>query len=240
MGTDSYFTIGASHASAGDPCQDYALHGPGYGVIADGCSSSPGRPDLGARLAAIALETVLGQPVREPDAPNRQLLAALSHVLATGLATRSDLLTTVGGFRVDDDGLQAWLWGDGVLYAEFDDGSSELRVVEASDNAPNYPVYQLDDDPPRVEASVNGEPVGHLDCFHWDLRSRQGPPLKTFLVSTDGIAQIADVPVGDAVRQFTAFRTTAGAFLKRRVMRALKGMTPVDDLGVAAYHEGFR
>lgn len=237
MGTDSYFTLGAAHAAAGEPCQDYALHGTGYGVIADGCSSSPGRPDLGARLAAIALGRCLAQPEVAPDAPHAALLAGLRSLLALGIAERDDLLTTVGGFHASDDGLQAWLWGDGVLYAEFADGSNELKVVEWQDNTPLYPVYLLDPVPPRLAATVNGAAASPAVPFRWDLRGR---PLRRFLLATDGLRQIAGVPVGEAIAAFLAFKTVAGAFLKRRALRALKAMTPVDDLAMAVWHEALR
>lgn len=237
MGTDSYFTIGASHAAAGEPCQDYALHGAGFGVVADGCSSSSGRPDFGARVAAITLARVLEQHNIAPDAPHETLLAGLRTMLATGVADREDLLTTVGGFHVGDDGLQAWLWGDGVLFAEFADGSTELKIVEAQDNTPMYPIYLLDPVPPRLTATINGNPVDPSLPFQWDFRGR---PLRNFLLATDGLNQIAGVPVNEAIAAFVAFKTVAGAFLKRRAMRALKAMTPVDDLAMVAWHETAR
>lgn len=237
MGADSYFTIGASHAAAGEPCQDYALHGAGFGVIADGCSSSLGRPDLGARLAAISLARCLAQPDPAPEAPHRALLAGLSAVLAAGVADREDLLTTVGGFHVGANGLQAWLWGDGVLFAEFTDGSTELRVVEWQDNTPMYPIYLLDPVPPQLAATINGVAVAPVVPLHWDLRGR---PLRHFLLATDGLCQIAGVPVDEAIARFLSFKTVSGAFLKRRALRALKAMTPVDDLAMVVWHEALR
>ncbi len=240
MGIDSYFVIGAAHAAAGDPCQDYASHGAGYGVIADGCSSSQGRPDLGARLAASALARALVEPVSDPALPQRMLLEGLATAMASGLATREDLLTTIGGFRADDGGIQAWLWGDGVIFVEYADGSADLKVVEWADNTPLYPVYLLDPEPPRLAQTINGEPAAGGAGFYWDLRGAGKPPIRNLLMATDGMLQLSGVPVIDALAKLTAFRTVMGSFLKRRALRALKEMTPVDDLGMVAYHETVR
>jgi hypothetical protein len=240
VGVDSYFVIGAAHTAAGEPCQDYALHGPDYGVIADGCSSSRGRPDVGARLAAVALARAISAPVSDPACVTKRLLDGLAAALATGLAAREDLLTTTGGFRVDEDGIQAWLWGDGVIYVEYADGSTEMRVVEWADNTPFYPVYLLDPDPPALSATVNGIPAADSMPYYCDLRNPDAPPVRNVIIATDGIRQIAGLSVADAIAQFTAFKTVEGAFLKRRMMRALKTFAPVDDLGIAAYHETVR
>ena len=239
MATDSYFAIGSDHQSAGIPCQDYALHGEGFGIVADGCSSSPGRPDIGARLAALALARAFAAETAGARWPERALLAGLRKVLASGWVGREDLLTTVGGFLVDADGLQAWLWGDGVMFAEFADGGTAIRVVTAEGNAPLYPAYLLQANGPRPPVAVNGQPLGAATCFHWDLRA-ESRPVRTFILATDGLTQLQGLTTEAAAAEMAAFRTTAGAFLKRRAMRALRSATPVDDIGLAAYHEDSR
>ena len=57
---DHYFTIGTTHARAGEPCEDYALSGTlkdgrVYGIVTDGCSGANARTDLGARVLALAM-----------------------------------------------------------------------------------------------------------------------------------------------------------------------------------------
>ena len=236
MATDSYFAIGSDHQSAGVPCQDYALHGPGFGIVADGCSSSPGRPDLGARLAALALARAFAQDPAGRHSPEPGLLVGLRQLLDCGWVGRDDLLTTVGGFQVGADGLQAWLWGDGVMCAVFADGTTEIRVLTAADNAPCYPLYLLDAHGPRPPALVNGRPLVGATCLHWDLRHAPRP-LATFILATDGLAQLQGMDTARAAAEMTAFRTTAGAFLKRRAMRALRAARPGDDIALAAYLE---
>jgi hypothetical protein len=240
MATDSYFAIGSSHQWAGMPCQDYALHGAlhgtQFGIVADGCSSSPGRPDIGARLAALALARAFERDPAGSRSPEPALLAALRDALDSGWVGRDDLLTTVGGFLVGSDGLQAWLWGDGAMFAVFAEGTAELRVVTAEDQAPFYPVYLLEPDGPRPPAAANGQPLAGATCFHWDLRDAPRP-LATFLIATDGLAQLKGMDAASAAAEMAAFRTTAGAFLKRRAMRAMRAAPPVDDIGLAAYHE---
>ena len=48
---DSFFTIGYPHVNQGIPCQDYAVSGVmgdvAYGIVSDGCSSSPAT-DIGS------------------------------------------------------------------------------------------------------------------------------------------------------------------------------------------------
>lgn len=244
MATDSYFAIGTGHQSAGMPCQDYAAHGAlhgalggaGFGIVADGCSSSPGRPDLGARLATLALARAFAQDPAGRHSPEPLLLAGLRDLLDSGWVDRDDLLTTVGGFLVGADGLQAWLWGDGVLFAVFADGTSEIRVVSAEDQAPCYPVYLLDPDGPRPLPMVNARPQAGASGVHWDLR---GDPrrLRTFILTTDGLAQLQGLDTARAAAEMAAFRSPSGAFLKRRAMRALRAAPPIDDIGLAAYHE---
>jgi hypothetical protein len=240
MATDSYFAIGARHQSAGMPCQDYALHGAlhgtQFGIVADGCSSSPGHPDIGARLAALALVRAFEQDPAGHQSPEPSLLAGLRQILDCGWVGRDDLLTTVGGFLVGSDGLQAWIWGDGVLFAVFADGTTDLRVVTAEGNTPGYPIYLLQADGPRPPARVNGQPLDGATCLHWDLRD-DPRPLATFILATDGLAQLQGLDTEPAAAAMAAFRTTAGAFLKRRAMRALRATPPIDDLGLAAYHE---
>jgi hypothetical protein len=228
MLTDSYFVIGTAHASAGDPCQDYAMHGADFGIVADGCSSSLGRPDIGARLAAIALLRAF----RQAGPIEAALLAGLRGTLS--IVSREDLLTTVGGFVSREDGIDAWLWGDGVMFAEYHDGTTELRVVQWIDNTPMYPIYLLDPDVPELVGTVNGTLLSGA-AFHW----RPGR-VRNFLIATDGMLQLAGVTPEEALTAFTAFKTTEGAFLKRRAMRALKTITPIDDLAMVAFHEALR
>jgi len=236
MATDSYFVIGSNHQSAGMPCQDYALHGARFGIVADGCSASPGRPDIGARLAALGLARAFAMDSAGSRSPEPALLAGLRDALESGWVGRDDLLTTVGGFLVGADGLQAWLWGDGVMFAVFADGTTEIRVVTAEDNAPFYPIYLLQPDGPRPPAVVNEQPLARATCLHWDLRG-DPRPLATFIMATDGLAQLQGMDTELAAAEMAAFRTTAGAFLKRRAIRALRAAPPIDDIGLAAYHE---
>ncbi|WP_295457569.1 protein phosphatase 2C domain-containing protein [uncultured Thiodictyon sp.] len=240
MATDSYFVIGSNHQSAGMPCQDYAvhgaLHGTRFGIVADGCSASAGRPDIGARLAALSLARAFEMDPAGSRSPEPALLAGLRDALDSGWVGREDLLTTVGGFLVGSEGLQAWLWGDGVMFAVFADGTTEIRVVTTEDNTPFYPIYLLQPDGPRPPAVVNGQPLAGATCCHWDLRDAPRP-LTTFIIATDGLAQLQGMDTAPAAAELAEFRTTAGAFLKRRAMRALRAAPPIDDLGLAAYHE---
>jgi hypothetical protein len=236
MTTDSYFVIGSNHQSTGMPCQDYALHGTRFGIVADGCSTSPGRPDIGARLVALGLARAFALDPAGSRSPEPALLAGLRDALDSGWVGRDDLLTTVGGFLVGADGLQAWLWGDGVMSAVFTDATTEIRVVTADDNAPCYPIYLLQPDGPRPPAVVNAQPLAGATCVHWDLRG-DPRPLATFIIATDGLAQLQGMDTGPAAAEMAAFRTTAGAFLKRRALRVLRATPPIDDIGLAAYHE---
>jgi hypothetical protein len=68
---------------------------------------------------------------------------------------------------------------------------------------------------------------------YWDLPSSFSG--STFAaVFSDGITQIKDVDWKDAVFQFMNYKSTSGEFVKRRMMKALKTMTPMDDISCAA------
>lgn len=239
MGVDSYFAIGSAHALAAEPCQDYATHENSasgcYGVVADGCSNSAGRPDIGARLVAMAMLRAMQQGAVEEI--ERRLLASLRATLSQGYASHADLLTTVGGFVERNGEVDAWLWGDGVLYAEYPDGSKVLKVVQWDGNIPLYPVYLLEGHPglTGMIESDDGETQALSGGLHW----KAAKPRK-FLIATDGMLQLDHTRVVEAVSQLTAYKTLAGSFLKRRALRALKGMPPADDIAVAAYHEADR
>jgi hypothetical protein len=61
------------------------------------------------------------------------------------------------------------------------------------------------------------------------------PYKETFIaIFSDGITQIKDVDWKDAVFEFMNYKSTSGEFVKRRMMKALKTMTPMDDISCSA------
>lgn len=74
------------------------------------------------------------------------------------------------------------------------------------------------------------------------------PAIEFIAVFTDGVSQIGKLPNGDdpldwrdAVAEFLAFKNSAGAFAKRRMIRGIKdmhqfGKGPIDDISYAVVH----
>jgi hypothetical protein len=95
---------------------------------------------------------------------------------------------------------------------------------------------------PNRLSEAGGQPVQRAlppegYAFERQLRGR---PLRRFLLATDGLRQIAGVSVDEAIAKLLAFKTVAGAFLKRRALRALKARMPVDDLAMVVWYEAVR
>lgn len=273
--SDSYFHIGAQHVRSGLPCEDYALHGRAgdvhYLIVTDGCSSG-GKTDVGARLLAHATARAIERggnysaPTVDPwsiQLSSDLLLDEVEHSLAL---RPSDMFATllIGVLQVNGDGY-AYIYGDGVVVAQYANGVRVYSKVSWDDNMPFYPRYQgeLRD----VFVTAHGGDLERERATHEVVRidglgverslqrltleqamqgvemgfgaPRFGPnPLQTIALFSDGITQIEGVPWEVAVDEALAFRSTTGAFLKRRMIRQLKqyehnGKLPQDDVAGA-------
>jgi len=163
-------------------------------AVTDGCSSgrhSEVGAKLGARFLAEAffMECAGGEPAgaaswgSDPSAflerVHRRLFGLFLGVVG-GMGGRSRetlldwlLFAAVAAFRTPEHTLVA-CFGDGVAAL-----NGEVRVVEAEDNRPRYPMYGVMGDPEPVIACP-GEPL-------WDVPTAE---VETLLLGTDGVADL--------------------------------------------------
>lgn len=190
---------GRSHALAGRGNQDsfasHATAGCLVGVVCDGCGSgahSEVGATLGARLVAAALlrRLVAGARLDAPslwEALGREVLDALRPA-ALALGGRladvvSELfLFTVVGVAIDGDAGAVFAAGDGVLAVD-DDVS---RLGPFPDDAPPYLGYRL------LDAARPGLTV---------VRTFDASTVRHVLIGTDGVAALADLDDGGALRE---------------------------------------
>jgi hypothetical protein len=164
MRTGSYFTIGTTHTI----CEDYALAGPNYAIICDGCSNANGPKldaDWGARILAKAAEErvlrvlnqlniseevadlhtasnyygFVGQIINTADIQRRAFATLQTNCLTATLGLAY-------AYKTD---INVILAGDGVFGGKKRDGTYEFHVVEflpggeSCDPAPFYLRYLL-------------------------------------------------------------------------------------------------
>lgn len=255
---DSYFTIGAAHATAGRPCQDYADVHNGVAcrvVVSDGCSTG-GRTDIGSRI--VALSALRRIPLSAAfDQVRPDLLSTKYHL---GL-NQEDLLATC--LIVTATTQQGWfdVSGDGVTALRYLDGTISMTRFEWANNMPYYPAYYYDEAQGAEFIRRHGgfeSACFTAETFNEDgstttrsFTATQGERLRSEFnlqeiefaaVFSDGVTQIDGIDWKDAVRELLNFKNTAGEFGKRRMIRYLKDIKaagskgPVDDISFAVIH----
>lgn len=259
MHSDSHFVIGQAHTNGGQPCQDYALTGSlpsgAFAVVSDGCSSG-GRTDVGARIVALATAEAIRQTPKSIHDKRRGLIEAARHLYG---CSQDDLLATCLYAVVTKKHSFVHIQGDGVVALRQPDDTLLLAKYEWSKNAPAYPVYAADGY--RSFRQFYSGVATPLSAEWWQWRGGQFSrrddagytlsegiagirlPLdlavhRCVALFTDGVAQIDNIDWKDAVVELLGFKTTEGAFAKRRLGRFVKdarlgGRGPIDDLAYA-------
>jgi hypothetical protein len=150
--TDSYFQQGVTH----EICEDYALHGPNYVVLSDGCSNGGGpsiESDWGSRLLAKAGE----QYIRLVGSCNQSTYGEACASLAKDQCAMfpnlsiNCLTATLAATQFDDKTKTFYniLFGDGMILGRRRDKSWEIHQYEfipggtSGQSAPFYPKYIL-------------------------------------------------------------------------------------------------
>jgi hypothetical protein len=230
-------------------------------IISDGCSTG-GKTDIGARIiACTALQAKsLNVGVKKNILKN---IFGIDCVLYLGLKTE-DFYATLGILNFDEGFLSSSLYGDGVIaYKNESEDICAIRY-EWKKGAPYYLAYSDQDFLNQIcEGRINSFSCHKEEWFYdsnsksWEINREKeveagygiaGFPAQyrpwcsssygrkeTFLaIFSDGITQIKDVDWKDAVFEFMNYKTTSGEFVKRRMMKALKTMTPMDDISCAA------
>lgn len=140
MISDSFFVQGVSH----QVCEDYALHGPGYAIVSDGCSNGGGpsmNTDWGSRIMCKVAEmhvehihTSLGLPAIGEY--SRRIIETIPNL-------SNDCLTaTLLALRTTETDFEAYVIGDGVVGGKRKDGRWKIHVFDFN-SAPFYLKYDV-------------------------------------------------------------------------------------------------
>ena len=260
--TDHAFHIGGVHTREGKPCQDFALSGVhenvAYITVSDGCSTG-GMTDVGARVWALSARRGIINPGAAIPAGAMGVLGLdPDDLLATSLLLMCNQ-EGVGAFSIRGDGVVAFANNRGTLFT---------TKVEWANNTPCYPAYCRDNYAAFVAAqggdlsapalswetwsATVDEPVmlkvasgtlslgeglnGYGDTF--DFNDNNQLRFNYLALFSDGVQQVEGVEWYEAVRQLLAFKTTPGAFARRRMRRFLDdaakvGRGPQDDIAYA-------
>lgn len=258
---DHYFSIGRSHARAGEPCEDYALSGTlrddrVYGIVTDGCSGANARTDLGARVLALAMEAELQSTTSLEDCFTPESIQRIrTRLLSMPLGGRpQDYLASIVAFCATSTTAKMFMTGDGAFATRQTDGAIQITEAFWPDNAPYYLGHCLQ---PAVAAQFNA-PAVKVQLITYttgsDSTTREIPAqdflsgwtteislngISALAICSDGISQISALKSLEAAASCLAFKNYEGSFVKRRAIKALaqwekNGHVPQDDFSIAA------
>lgn len=253
MHSDSYFYIGKAH----NVCQDYAINGLNdeqpFGIISDGCSSSP-HTDIGSRLIACSFANELPFTKHTNDLTELVIKAASiasSSANILGLPQCCIDATLLGCF-LSGNRIRTFAAGDGIIATK---SGNELVAwkIEYESSAPEYPNYRIN--PARLE-KFNTEFSPAKKVTKWISDGKAGKLISNCIafefiyhmvhndvdvvaVMSDGINTFGDIQWYDVVSELMNFKSTKGKFVQRRMKRFIKncqknGIVPFDDVSMAA------
>jgi len=141
MFSDSYFEQGVTH----EVCQDYALDGNGYAIIADGCSNGGGPridSDWGARILCKAAEDFLDF-LTDPETFISAVGGKAKTIMSCLPNLEPNCLTaTLMIMEVLNDNFKAFTIGDGVVGGKRKDGRWKIHVIRFQ-RGPFYLKYNI-------------------------------------------------------------------------------------------------
>lgn len=254
MQTDNILRMGGSHWI----CQDYVISGTRpvpHVLLADGCSASPGT-DVGARLLvhsarAILLEAGGAAGWKWAEGTGTRIIRrAESAAERLGLQPAA-LDATLMALWLENDQVRVRAFGDGHVLTVDREGRLTVHDIACDGNAAPYLSYRLD--PERARRYADG---GFLTRIDGNAVPPGAPVRFDFsvddiclaAVASDGLGSFIDragerIPASEVAVALTRFKTTAGAFLKRRTRRAVRdlardGVAHYDDLSIGAMLTG--
>ncbi|MGK0290186.1 MAG: serine/threonine protein phosphatase PrpC, partial [bacterium] len=141
--TNSFFTQGHSHLV----CEDYAIHGDNFFIVADGCSSAK-NSDVSARLLTWSAIKNLDKLIDSFGSDNDQeFVTAVSQDIrksAEAIHFQERLLATLLVGVVTHDQVLISVYGDGNVVTRNKNGIWEVFHIEYQSNAPYYLYYRGD------------------------------------------------------------------------------------------------
>jgi hypothetical protein len=195
----------------------------------------------------------------------QQLIGVMRPVLGLD---RGDMLATCIYAYFSQSGGMIQVYGDGVIAWKDRNGDIFMHRYEWADNAPFYPSYEgldlqafINHHGGDLEAvrlighsAFGSKESGYVEVDSTDYTLQQGingismeisesllEQIEFLAVFSDGVTQIDGVDWKDAVGEFLAFKTSAGEFAKRRMIRGIRDMQcdgrgPIDDISYAVIH----
>ncbi len=238
-----------------------------YAVVSDGCSGA-GKTDIGSRIITMTTVKVIQRALKYSDIDGGfpahiyeySMASANSAKEILGLSER-DMLATHLFVVVNEENRAAFsVYGDGAVVVVSKTGIINAYLYEWAQNMPFYShqdrarfidahggpktkalletYHQIAPDGEikvTVEHPFSTEQGCNGVCFDIDIKATDTALICLF---TDGIKQVDNMDLFDALRSLVGFKTFDGSFVKRRLIRFLAdskkiGCGPLDDLGVA-------
>lgn len=264
MNIDTFLQIGKQHKI----CEDYIIKGYDpvpFIILADGCSSSKDT-EMGSRILCYLAK----QYIRYHSATSSynydimgKWIIHNAEMTARQLGLKRECLdaTLIIGYVLNDT-VYVFIYGDGSLILESNEGDIEIYQVKFSNNAPYYLSYLLDQSRHNEYHNMKNDKqvimynskwhITDIATLAYDTQYIREIPFAKFpkiLICSDGIDSfIVDDPTqqnplhntSEIVPGFLSFKTTKGDFLKRRLQKEIKtlektGITHYDDLAVGAF-----
>lgn len=241
-----------------------------YAIVSDGCSTG-GHTDVGARIVALSTAAILADfaasrapmpidPVCFTNETNARLDLGLEQedMLATCLYAKA---------YPELPGVLIRMIGDGVIAYRTREDALWIGRLDWAKNMPMYRAYLADQYQQFSAAHANSDPATTFTCHYrrgdpsheprdWDftlglraslagkelyLNSEDAGTLTEVAIFSDGVTQVDGMDWRDVVAELMSFKSTEGAFVKRRMLRFLKdcqahGKGPVDDIAMACIH----
>lgn len=250
--TGSYFVIGTTH----QVCEDYAVHGPNYAIVSDGCSNFGGprlHTDWGSRFMCKAAEQWLPL-LNTGDTQkflNMVLATAVEHQRAFPNLPIGCITSTLVIATQVKNIIHAYMVGDGVIAGRMKDGTWLVFHYEHPKGAPYYLRYEVSpkDREAYFEAfgskvALNMHKIGATveskteerdirdfpqGCFHHEI------PISDFdmvLIASDGAAQFNQI-----IKTQTSKHTVSVALPD--VLRVLFGVPPNEQLQPGFFESHF-
>lgn len=267
ISVDHFLKIGSSHKI----CEDYIISGYDpipYVILSDGCSSSKDT-DVGARILAHSAKKVLHELIHTQgidilDNLNnvsfdaRIYSNALVSVQFLGIS-RQCLDATLIIMYIYENHVKIHIWGDGCVLNSIKHYGKWITKINYSNSMPFYLQYKYVDKNLKeyrkyainktvekwfdnTHMSIIPIPVENTFDITFDLNTNS-----YYLIASDGLdsfIQNAEHYNIELVNQeLTAFKNTNGAFIQRRMKRALsefekQGITHFDDISIGGFFIG--
>jgi len=259
---DTFLRIGKTH----NECEDYIISGNSptkYIILSDGCSSSK-NTEMGARILCHLAKQYLCYRYTDYDFPNLDYdkmglwIIHNAELTVRQLGLPISCLDATLIISYEHNGrCYIYMYGDGIVVTKHERGTIAIMEIEYTKNAPYYLSYKIDPERMDLFHKMGQDLIfkntyesfidGHENSYAYDYKTRFQFDTDIFpkiLIASDGISSFMKgtepEQTIEIARDFLAYKSTTGEFLKRRVKRAIKtyeadGIFHNDDLSVGAF-----